>query len=222
MNLLPKGFLNKIGRALLSVIGAVVLWFVCTTIRNSVIDKKWEDQAWATGPGVIYVFWHGRMFYFLYHFRGSKTNVLVSQSEDGQLIARVLKLFGFRIVRGSRSRGGLEALRTTSRKLKEGEPVAVTPDGPRGPGFRVHEGVIALARMTGCPLLPMTNGFKNKKVFNSWDGFVLPYPFTWGRLIFAEPMLVPRDADLAFLEAKRLELEKTLNEITERADAPFE
>jgi hypothetical protein len=162
------------------------------------------------------------MLYFLYHYRGSGGNILVSRSDDGEIIARVMKLFGFKIVRGSKSGGGLRAFHELSRTLKNGEHAAVTPDGPRGPGYRAHEGVIALAGRTGCPILPMTNAFRRKKTFQSWDRFILPCPFTRGVVVYGEPLFVPREADLRDLEAKRLELENRLNEITERADAAFE
>lgn len=221
MSLPLRRFFKRAGLTLLPAIGAAVVWLICVTIRKSVEDKKWEELARASCPGVIYVFWHGRMLYFLYHYRGSMANILISQSSDGEIIARVLKYFGFKVVRGSKSAGGLRASYKIAQGLKRGEYVALTPDGPRGPGFHVNEGVIALASITGCPVLPMTNGFKGKKVFNSWDAFLLPYPFTRARIVYGEPLFVPKDADASVLEAKRLELENTLNEITRRADAPF-
>lgn len=216
-----KGFLKKPALAIFPYIGVAALWLLCATIRKSVEGQKWEEEAKNSSPGVIYVFWHNRLFYFAYYYRGSKGNILTSRSRDGELISRVIKLLGFNVVRGSSSRGGLEAYLQLSRRLKEGESVALAPDGPRGPRYQVHQGVISLAGRSGCPLLPMTNGFKRRKVFRSWDSFVLPYPFTKCRVIFGEPVFVPRKADSHVLELKRQELEKTLNEITAKVDTAF-
>jgi lysophospholipid acyltransferase (LPLAT)-like uncharacterized protein len=53
---------------------------------------------------------------------------------------------------------------------------------------------------------------------NSWDRFLVPRPFSRGLFVYGAPILVPRDADEARLEAARLEVERGLNEVTERAD----
>ncbi len=216
-----KGLFKKFMLYALPVIGAAAVWLICITLRKSVENQHWEKRARDSGKGAIYVFWHGRLLYFAHYYRGSKGNILVSQSDDGEFIARVIKLLGFRLVRGSKSGGGLQAFRQISRMLRNGEYVAVTPDGPRGPGFRVHEGVITLASTTGSPILPMTTGFRKKKIFKSWDRFVLPCPFTRVRIIYGEPLFVPHTSDAGILESRRLQLEKTLNEITTQADNAF-
>ena len=93
--------------------------------------------------------------------------------------------------------------------------IGITPDGPRGPKYVVQEGVIALARLTGVPILPLTFGSSKKKVFASWDAFNLPYPFSRGVFVWGEPIYVRKEDDM---EEKRKELELKLREMTDFVD----
>jgi lysophospholipid acyltransferase (LPLAT)-like uncharacterized protein len=218
---LLKRLLKDTGRVLLPVISAGLLWLICATIRKSIEDGKWELQARESESGIIVTAWHGRLLYFAFRYRGKGASALISHSRDGELIARLARLFGFRIVRGSKSKGGMAASRELYRRLKRGENVAIAPDGPRGPGRHAHQGVISLAGFTGCPIYPVSVGFKRKKVFGGWDNMVLPYPFTAARIVFGEPVYVPHRAGEDLIEAKRMELENVLNRITVCADAHF-
>ena len=120
-----------------------------------------------------------------------------------------------RTVRGSSSRGGIGAFRKVVRLLKEGWDTGITPDGPRGPRCRVQPGVIELARVSGAPILPVTFAARYRFVFNSWDRFVLPLPFSPVVVIFGKPLRVGPDDDV---EAARLTLEERLNAITRQAE----
>jgi lysophospholipid acyltransferase (LPLAT)-like uncharacterized protein len=57
-----------------------------------------------------------------------------------------------------------------------------------------------------------------KKLFNSWDRFLVPYPFGRGVFLWGSPIWVSRDADPNEMEAKRRELETALNQLTAEAD----
>jgi lysophospholipid acyltransferase (LPLAT)-like uncharacterized protein len=102
--------------------------------------------------------------------------------------------------------------------LQEGYDVAIAPDGPRGPRFKVQPGVIQLARITGFPIFPFTFSAFPRKVLQSWDRFIIPLPFSRGVFVFGEPILVDRAATEKEIEEKTLLLEKTLQDITEKAD----
>jgi hypothetical protein len=75
-----------------------------------------------------------------------------------------------------------------------------------------------LAGITGAPVFAMTFGSKNKMVLNSWDRFVIPLPFTRCALNFSSPITLSRKPSEQSIEEKRLELEKTLNRITQACD----
>lgn len=113
-------------------------------------------------------------------------------------------------------------MREMLKAYREGYDIAITPDGPRGPRYRVQSGVIELARRTGMAIIPLTFSASRKKMFRSWDRFLFPYPFSRGVFIWGEPLFVPRQMDRDTFEQKRLLLERGLREITDRADRYFE
>jgi lysophospholipid acyltransferase (LPLAT)-like uncharacterized protein len=191
------------------------------TIRKEVFHPELPDKFWNRGQNVIAAFWHQRllMMPFLPH-RGS-VGMLISQHRDGELIARAVKLFGIESVRGSTTHGSLSALRGMVRFYRAGGNLAITPDGPQGPKHVVQLGAIELARQTGAPLLPVTYSASRKKVFGSWDNFIVPFPFSKVVYLWGEPLLVPRDIDREGLEEKRLILQERLRRLTEEADGIF-
>jgi lysophospholipid acyltransferase (LPLAT)-like uncharacterized protein len=171
---------------------------------------------------LICAFWHSRILLISYLFQGSGAAILVSRSEDGEIIARILERQGHRTVRGSTSKGGLRALSSLIRCIgKENLPGAIVPDGPRGPRFRVQPGVITLAKKTGRPILPISYSAKRMKVFSSWDRFILPLPFTRCRLVYGRPLEVPWDASPEEEEICRRRLEAELRRITRESDRFF-
>jgi hypothetical protein len=105
-----------------------------------------------------------------------------------------------------------------SELLRQGNNAAITPDGPRGPRQKCQKGVIALAKETQRPIVPVTYSAKRKKIANSWDRFLLIFPFNHATVVLGEPIDVPAEADEKILEQKRLQLESSMNSITEQAD----
>jgi lysophospholipid acyltransferase (LPLAT)-like uncharacterized protein len=57
-----------------------------------------------------------------------------------------------------------------------------------------------------------------KKLFASWDRFMVPYPWSQGLYLWGSPIWIPRDSDEQALEAARLELQTILNRLTDQAD----
>ena len=139
----------------------------------------------------------------------------MSQSRDGKLLSRILRRFGLPTIRGSSSRGGWRSFRELVRLMHSGSSAAIAPDGPRGPCHRAQSGVIALARLTQVPILPVAVGARWKIEFRSWDRFLLPLPGSRVVVAYGEPVTVPSDADAAVIEQKRQELEGTLLKLSE-------
>ncbi|WP_419903636.1 lysophospholipid acyltransferase family protein [Kiloniella sp.] len=173
---------------------------------------------------IIGCFWHARMimmFHAWKHSDRSKFHMLISAHRDGRVIAKSIENLGFKTVEGSSRRGGASALVTLKRTLDKGGAIGVTPDGPKGPRMRAKTGAIKAAQMTGRPILPVTGGVSNRKVFNSWDRFFLPLPFSRGIILWGTPIIVERDASKEELELYREQLENQLNELTAEADLTF-
>lgn len=170
---------------------------------------------------VIYAFWHGRMLILTYSHRNRKIHVLISQHRDGEYIARIIHRLGFISVRGSTTRGGSRALFEMCEKTTAGFDVAVTPDGPKGPGFKVHPGAIYIAQRSGMPIVPVTNSAENRWNLSSWDRFLIPKPFSKTVIMLGQPIYVEPESTPEQMEQKRRELEQRLLDLTDKADGYF-
>jgi lysophospholipid acyltransferase (LPLAT)-like uncharacterized protein len=176
----------------------------------SVLRRQFEQ-----GEPFILVAWHNRNIlapfaYLAHRPAGRVFRPLASASRDGTLAATAMHYLGAECIRGSSSRGGSAALREMLRAAKQGCDLGITPDGPRGPVHIVQPGVVAAARMTGLPIIPMSYQARRRKTLRSWDRMIVPAPFT--RLVFAygEPIRVARDAEEPALEAARQAVEAAL------------
>jgi lysophospholipid acyltransferase (LPLAT)-like uncharacterized protein len=187
---------------------------ICATLRVHVLRGEIEQTVRARRHNVIYAFWHGHLLYLMYRYRGSGVHILVSQSQDGEVLSRVLQRFGLPTIRGSSSRGGRRSLLALVRQVRAGASAGIAPDGPRGPRHQAQIGIITLARLTALPILPVAVGARWKIEFQSWDRFLLPLPGSHLVVAYGEPVVVPSDADSALVEQKRQELEGTLLKLT--------
>jgi lysophospholipid acyltransferase (LPLAT)-like uncharacterized protein len=185
-----RGNPETIGKAV-----AVLMRVVGRTLRFKI-----EDRARLLDPEfkepLIWTFWHNRMFAVpllralrVPHRTGA---ALTSGSRDGSIVAAVMKAFGQKAVRGSSSRRGAGAVRELAETLENGEDVAISPDGPRGPRYTVGPGVVFLAQQTGAAILPIHIEYSRAVRLKSWDRFIIPLPFSevrviCDRLIYAKP-----------------------------------
>ncbi|MDH5556578.1 MAG: lysophospholipid acyltransferase family protein [Alphaproteobacteria bacterium] len=201
-------------------IGAFYIRLVYWTGRWRIEREDIPESFRKAGKPFILSFWHGRLLMMPYCWRRTDlTNMLISGHRDGRLISQTVRHFNIDSVVGSASKGGAQATRRLIKLMRDGAVVGITPDGPRGPRMRVSEGTIALARLSGAPIVPTTYSASRRRIMGSWDRFILALPFSNGVFLWGDPIEVPRDADAAMLEAKRLELEDAMNSLADRADA---
>ncbi len=206
--------------AVAGLLGPPLLGVMHATIRHEVRPRRRADYL-RDGPAlrgpVIYAFWHQAQLIPAWWFRGKGAAILVSRHGDGELISRVVERLGFRPVRGSSSRGGVPALKEMIRVIRSGHDASFTPDGPRGPRFRVHPGVIQAASSTGAPIRPAGYAVSRVKRLRSWDRFLIPKPFARVRLHLGPLVHVPPHLDRDGREEKRLELEREMRTAHARA-----
>ena len=205
----------------ITIFGASALLLLCKTLRIEFKDRLFKHGLMKSGKGIIFCLWHDRLLYSSYLYRGIKVHILVSQSRDGELIARLLERFGYETIRGSSSKGGTQAMHQLVKTARSGKHTAVTTDGPRGPRHVVQPGVIQLARLSGNPILPLSFSAERRKNFKSWDKFLLPLPFSRGVVVYGQPLSVPGKAAREEMELCRLNLERELKRITAVADDYF-
>jgi hypothetical protein len=171
-----------------------------------------------TGPYIL-TLWHGRIFYLFYYLRRHPDYfLLISPSEDGDLLARLARLMGYSVIRGSTYKKAISASRSLIKVLRKNQRIIIIADGSRGPRCVAQTGSVQLAGITGAPVFPMTFGAKNKVVLNSWDRFVIPLPFTRCTLNFSSPISLPPKSSDQKIEEKRIELENALNGINKASD----
>jgi lysophospholipid acyltransferase (LPLAT)-like uncharacterized protein len=204
-------------RRLAPAVGSWGIRLLAATLRLRREETSVEPLRAARAP-VIYVVWHSRILMLPYLYRRQGLRVLVSRSEDGTMVAGLVRRFGFVSVRGSSSLGGGQGLRSLARALDGGHSVVVVPDGPRGPREVLKRGVVTLARLTGACVVPAALGASSDWRARSWDEFRIPRPFSRCVIRFGEPIAVPRDLDAAGEESARKEIEAALRALSWRVD----
>jgi lysophospholipid acyltransferase (LPLAT)-like uncharacterized protein len=217
-----KRLIKSLTLAIVPPLAYWVIKLLSWTIRVENINGHVHDDYLRKGRPLIFAFWHGRLLMMPTGYRGKRVAIPISLHQDGEFISRTVKHFGFRSVRGSTTRGGFSAMREMLKASEQGYDIAITPDGPRGPRYRVQNGIIELARLTGMTIIPVSFNASRRKVFRSWDRFMLPYPCSRGVFVFGKPLLVPRQMSKGVFEQTRLLLERRLREITDRADRYFD
>jgi lysophospholipid acyltransferase (LPLAT)-like uncharacterized protein len=193
-------------------------WFLRLTCRLNKVSITGQDifEKYVEQGNNIFAFWHSRLFFFAYYYARNakrKVSILISMSRDGDYGVALANKLKQDVVRGSTSRGGQAAIRNLAARVEAGNNIAITPDGPRGPAFRVNEGVIKLAQLTGARIFPASYNATHKKILKSWDRFILVKPFGQVHMAFAKPIKIPKKMNAEELESYRRNLEQTLHKL---------
>ena len=201
-------------------IAYIYIWFTYYTTRWEIKKSVASAKLLENKRPVIFAFWHGRLLMIPPFSANQKdTSIVVSNHSDGELIARVMKYFKFKLIRGSSSKGALSASKKILKSLKRSENIVLTPDGPRGPKMRVGGNIIRIAQVSCTPIIPVTYSASNCKFLKSWDSFLIAKPFGRGIFIVGDPIYIRNKSNKEELEEARLNLENHLNEITKYADS---
>lgn len=199
------GFAASLIAAYIRFVGITTRWKV---INGDVLKKDFR------GKPFILTFWHGRLLMIPYCApRGYRANVLNSPHSDGELMVQTLRRFGFGTIRASsgskgKTKNGMHAIKEMIKAKQRNEPIAITPDGPKGPARKVGGNVVEIAKMLKIPIVPVTFATTNAKITRGWDNLIIALPFGKGIFIIGKP-IAPEDADT---------LEATMNQITDEAD----
>lgn len=141
-----------------------------------------------------YALWHQNLIGAIFSHIGEHFTMVISESSDGELVAVTCEKFGHRPARGSSTRGGKKAMIEIVKNMKRGFPGALTVDGPRGPAHQVKAGIIEIARLCHCAILPLSPYAEKSWVFKkSWDQFRIPWPFTKIIVVIGEPIYIAEE-----------------------------
>jgi len=213
---------SRFATSLLRVIGPSLVWTYLQLVgKTQQLEIEGQDhlkEIHEGGGPFLFAFWHNRLLFPAYLYRGTKVGVLVSPSRDGEYVARTMERFGLMPLRGSSWQGAAAGLLRLARHIRAGYSVAVTPDGPRGPREQVQLGVIQLAKTSGLPIIPCAYSPGRRIVLSSWDRFVIPLPFCRGAAVYREPIPVPGDADREQMNSLAVRLEAEIREATNRSE----
>ncbi len=189
------------------------IWCFTLRLRNK---NPEAEKALRELPGrFIITMWHGRIFYLFYHCRKLRDlHLLISPSQDGDILARLAHLMGYSVIRGSSFKKAVPSARSLIKVLRREGRIAIIADGSRGPRCKVQSGILQIAGITETPVIPLAFSARHKLVFNSWDRFVLPLPFTRCTVNVGDPVHLTRQNDEHSLQEKQLELENGLNQLT--------
>lgn len=218
-------------KAVQTVLGVLVgAWLaLCyATMRCTVVGRENAEKVWNSGEGAIVPFWHARIALSRPAWdpdAPQKPAGLISLSPDGEFFSHSLTFLNVAAIRGSTSKrtrsgrmknkGGSEAFRGGLKWVEDGNVLAITPDGPRGPARRMTEGAVMLAQLSGRPVLMLGMASKPCIRLKTWDRMIVPLPFSRLVLVWAEPFVeTTKDtgAETGAWEAR-------LNAVTERAEA---
>lgn len=200
-----------------------ICWTVAQYLRFVFVTGRWELRnadilydAQRSGA-LMPVMWHNRiaMAAFAWDTKIAPLTALASGHRDGLVVTRTLSHFGVRGVSIPPKQSGMGAARQVVKILKAGESVVITPDGPRGPRQHLKEGVITIAKLAKVPLILVTCNASRRKLFNSWDKFILPLPFSKGVVAFRRPPIFTEDMDS---KTYRVLLEQSLQKLTDEID----
>jgi lysophospholipid acyltransferase (LPLAT)-like uncharacterized protein len=204
----------------------LVAWLGSWIIRAIGGTLRWHVEGWenhesirAAGRRIIYTFWHGMIFPGAFFFRNRGIVVMTSQNRDGEYIAGVIQRLGYGAARGSSTRGSRGALAEMIRDLRAQKDVAFSIDGPTGPRYVAKPGAAWIASRTGAAVLPFYITSKRKWVFNSWDHFQIPMPFSRAVALIGVPIYVGADAGAKLLEEAQRELQSSLERLLQRGES---
>lgn len=210
----PYSLKQRIALALLPPVGALLIRLLGMTLRFQEIGEP-GSHADANPQTRVYCLWHRSLLSIAYHFRKRKIAILISPSFDGELITQTIRRVGYTPVRGSSSRGGASGLLGMQSALAGSAGAACnyaafTADGPRGPVYVAKAGGVKLAQQVGGGVGIFYAAPQRAWMLRSWDGFLVPKPFSTVVIGWQPPVLVAENADSKNLEAARQAVELSL------------
>ncbi len=214
------------GRRLVYAIGMPILRLVVWTLHRTyrpqpmigadVVEGILADSERAYIP----CYWHQQnlmcgVYLRDWFRRGFRACFIVSASVDGEVPARLVRLWGADVIRGSAANTGALVLRDAREKLRNGVSIVTTPDGPLGPAFEFKTGIVLMARIGGAPLIPIASIADRAWYLDTWDHFMIPKPFARTIIAVGEPVEVPPTASMEELEAIRATMQQRIESLRE-------
>ena len=219
MRVIKRFSKTHIGQKLIGFLFYSITSLISRSIRWEYLVQNEKSNIFNSNKEYIFCCWHNRLFLGPHLLpRNRVINALQSSHSDGMVTSIAFKYLGMNVILGSSKKGGMQAFRKMVKCIKLGESVAITPDGPKGPKEKVKEGIIKLAQITETSIIPLVWTTNKFKLMNSWDNFVLPYPFSKGVYSFGKPIYVKKQINEYELETARQNLENEIKRLTKEVE----
>ena len=198
----------------LSRLAALALRLLHWTCRFEIVGEENVLAAYEIEAPKIAAFWHFSYPTILYVFRDKGYLTIVSRSRDGELSAKISQKLGFSPFRGSPGKGGASALKHMIYAFKKSPGGGFVADGSQGPAQIAQKGLVVLAMYSGSPIVPVSIAARRCWRLPTWDKTVVPMPFSRIAVSYGPLIRVERKASPVEIEKYRVELERSLNEMT--------
>ena len=215
MRIIKRFSKTSFGQKFIGFLFYLITKIIFLSIRWKFYNEDQKSNIFNVDNQYIFCCWHNRLFLGPHLLpRNRIINALQSSHSDGMITSIAFKYLGMNVILGSSMKGGMQAFRKMVKCIQNGESIAITPDGPKGPKETVKEGVIKLAQITGTPIVPLVWTTKKFKLINSWDHFVIPFPFSKGVYTFGKPIYIDKKISENDFEILRLEVENEIKRLT--------
>ncbi len=168
--------------------------FLLINILLFTCKKRYHGLDELSSERYIFSFWHGELLFGPILFRKLKRDraikILISEHFDGEVIAKIVSFFSMGTIRGSSSKGSKRLFLQALKSLKNGDDIGITPDGPRGPKYKVADGIVVLSKKSNTKIVATKIECSSYWSMNSWDSFMIPKPFSLVEFHIKRPFLV--------------------------------
>ncbi|MGB4191318.1 MAG: lysophospholipid acyltransferase family protein [Rickettsiales bacterium] len=218
MSVIKKIIKSEVVKNIACKLAYVYIKFVLFTSKLNYSFKDFNFEEYKNQQCILAT-WHGRVLIMpiINPFK-LPACAIVSDHNDGRLIGKIIQHNNIELIYGSSSKKRLSSLKEILVFIRNGYNFLITPDGPRGPAKQVKGAIINIASNTGIPIIPAICSAKSAKIFNSWDKFMLPLPFSEISIIFSKPIQIPKNISMSEKEQYEQTLNDSLNNITDIAD----
>ena len=204
---------------LFSSLGKLLIRGLGVTLRTRFTGYREVWQMVESGQPFVVVFFHGRQFLLTYQLQGTPTAIMAGISYMGEIQSRILRSFGFTIIKGSSTKGGVRVLVEMIGLVKKGHIGAFAVDGPKGPYQEVKPGVVFVAKKLGVPVIPIATSASPSLIFGSvWDRYLLPLPFSKCTVHFGEPLTFDSDLSEESISQACHKIGRVLKDLETEAD----
>jgi len=209
---------KKIKIAITSFFGQ---WLFQLLFKLNKIEVKGEENLINlinSGRPIMVCVWHGRLVFPSWYLRLKTTNVhaIASRHTDAEIMARILRRWGYGLIRGSTRKGGKAVVQKMADVFKNAGIIAVTNDGPKGPPRIAKAGSTGLALKYNVQIITITGSATKFWQMKSWDRSMLPKPFGTIQLIVSSPLNISEKPETADEEVKLLS--DFMNQYQDEAD----